>query len=270
MLRIACLAAAAAVVEAAAARETMVYLYCMNETSCAERVDKAVAKAVNITHVVVGSHNCRMTDWKRQTQGGGEWCDYDQYLPQIQKLQKAGIKVMINAAGASNLASNPFYTGGNGMERLVALAKKTGAVGWAFDLESHKLTLDDYAGFLTKVGHALKPLGLKIQYTCARGFTPSMEYSTLLPLVDYVFDMGTYRGMPSRFDGAWALVPAGLEARYVPGSSTAKWTQDTAATFLAKYNAHAAQGLTTAGLFVLDTSTEDWWFAFLGQWLHGA
>jgi hypothetical protein len=75
---------------------------------------------------------------------------------------------------------------------MVELARMVNASGWAFDLEAKGIPLESYAAFFVKLRTAFAPAGLKVQYTSGHHFVNSNNYSVLLPLVDYVFDMTCY------------------------------------------------------------------------------
>jgi hypothetical protein len=107
---------------------------------------------------------------------------------------------------------------------MVELALNLSAVGWAFDLEAKGIPLEQYVAFFTKVGAAFKPHGLKIQYTIGKHFAATMNFSTLLPLVDYGFDMDIYSGSPRHFNASYNAVPVAMLGKYVPAGSDAQWT----------------------------------------------
>ena len=120
-----------------------------------------------------------------------DWCDYADFSSNIHRLRNTGIEILLNAAGAHKFAGLPFVTGGAGVERMVELALSLNASGWALDLEAKGIALADYQAFFRKIKAAFEPHGLKLQYTAGHHFQNSNNFSALLPLVDYCFDMTT-------------------------------------------------------------------------------
>jgi len=252
---------------AAGDHSTMAYMYCQNATMCAGETKEALALAENITYMVVGSNMCRISEFNEKV--AQTWCNYEDYAESIKQVQDAGIKVILNAAGPKNISTNPFYTTDMGTDRLVAIADKLGAIGWAFDLETHRMSLDDYKGLFTKCRTAFEPKGYKIQYTSGRAFGPTEDYAELLPIVDWVFDMAGYGGDIGKFEQQWATVPEQYRHKYIPGSSVAKWTSDIATAFLNEVK--SVDGLQTVGYFAIGfqgVTTPQFMWNYLGAWLQ--
>ena len=179
-------------------RATMVYMYCgpdpnqpnPGDPACNGRTAVALAHSSSITRLVVGSHRCRLPEF--DAEAPEDWCDYEaNFSSNIHRLHNAGIEILLNAAGAHKFASLPFVTGDAGVERMVELALALNASGWALDLEAKGITLASYQAFFRKIKAAFEPHGLKLQYTAGHHFQNSNNFSALLPLVDYCFDMTT-------------------------------------------------------------------------------
>ena len=183
---------------AATDRATMVYMYCgpdpnqpnPGDPACNGRTAVALAHSDSITRLVVGSHRCRLPEF--DAEAPEDWCDYEaNFSDNIHRLRNTGIEILLNAAGAHKFASLPFVTGDAGVERMVELALSLNASGWALDLEAKGITLARYQAFFRKIKAAFEPHGLKLQYTAGHHFQNSNNFSALLPLVDYCFDMTT-------------------------------------------------------------------------------
>ena len=182
---------------AATDRATMVYMYCgpdpnqpnPGDPACNGRTAVALAHSDSITRLVVGSHRCRLPEF--DAEAPEDWCDYADFSSNIHRLRNTGIEILLNAAGAHKFAGLPFVTGGAGVERMVELALSLNASGWALDLEAKGIALADYQAFFRKIKAAFEPHGLKLQYTAGHHFQNSNNFSALLPLVDYCFDMTT-------------------------------------------------------------------------------
>ena len=247
----------------------MAYMYCMGVASCDNRTRIALSHSSppSLSDVVLGSHLCRITEFKPDAPG--EWCDYARnYSSHVRALQRAGTAVFLNAAGAHNFATLPFVTGDLGVARMVDLALNLSAAGWAFDLEAKGIPLERYVDFFTKVGAAFAPHGLQLQYTIGKHFAATLNFSALFPLVDYGFDMGVYSGSPKHFNQSYRSVPAGMRSKYVPAGSDVQWTADTAQTMFSLFR--ATPGVETVGLFAITETTQDFWWPALQAWLNGS
>ena len=79
------------------------------------------------------------------------------------------------------------------------------------------------------------------------------------------------------FPARFATVPPGLGTRYVPGASVNQWVQSDTGPALHMFEAAAARGLTTIGLFTINDNVSSWWWPYLDAWIgsggspgHGA
>jgi hypothetical protein len=245
-------------------RSSMAYMYCTDHESCSDRTAIATSHSKCLTQVIIGSHLCRITEFKEGK--GDAWCDYQSnYSQHVQSLKQAGIEVYLNAAGAHNFKTLPFVTTDEGVERMVSLAETLGASGWAFDLEAKGIALESYVDFFTKIGHSFRPKGLKISYTSGKHFQNSMNYTALLPLVDSVFDMSCYSGCQKAFPRQFGGVPAGMKGKYIPGASVNQWDEESARANLGMFE--SAPGLEAIGLFAITENISSWWFdIYLANW----
>eukprot|EP01063_Lacrimia_lanifica_P035296 TRINITY_DN66_c1_g1_i1.p1 TRINITY_DN66_c1_g1~~TRINITY_DN66_c1_g1_i1.p1 ORF type:complete len:271 (+),score=109.11 TRINITY_DN66_c1_g1_i1:63-875(+) len=254
---------------AAAERQTMSYMYCQNVTQCDSRTKIAVKNADALTTVVMGSNQCRTTEYT--TEGGATWCNYvSDYSTHIKDLQDAGIQVMFNSAGVHHFGDEAFYKTDGGIDRMVDLAVQAGATGWALDLEEAGIPLDVVVDFFTRVQAKFKPKGLKLQYTCGGHFASSMNFTSLVPIVDYVFSMNTYKGKVKTITHELASVPAGMMAKYVPGLSdwASGMDQDVAERAMQIWD--GTEGLDVFGYFTLTETQQDYWFPLMRKWLGKA
>ena len=258
----------------------MVYMYCgpdpkqgnrSGDPACDQRTSVALQHAPSISALVIGSYLCRLTEYDDES--GASWCDYQaNYSTHIGQLRRAGVEVLLNADGAHNFQTLPAVTGAGAVERMIELALALNVSGWAFDLESRGIPLSAYVAFFTKLKDAFAPHGLQLQYTSGHHFAGSLNYTTLLPLVDYVFDMSEY-SQPSAFAKRFSTVPSGMEHKYVPGASVNLWMKEDTGPALALFETAAAAkgdgggGLQTIGLFTINENVSSWWWNYLDAWI---
>ena len=270
----ACWAQQAAAV--AVQRRTMVYMYCgpdpnqgnhSGDAACDERTSVALSHASSISTLVLGSHLCRLPEYDDES--SASWCDYQaNYSAHIAQLRHAGVDVLLNAAGAHNFARLPAVVGSGAVERMVELALAVNASGWAFDLEAKGIPLPGYIGFFAKLKKAFAPHGLQLQYTAGHHFANSLNFSALLPLVDWVFDMSEYSRPARAFPARYSTVPPGMGHKYVPGASVNQWTQEDTGPALAMFEQATAKGaLQTIGLFTINENVSEWWWHYLDAWI---
>ena len=69
------------------------------------------------------------------------------------------------------------------------------------------------------------------------------------------------------FPARFATVPPGLDTRYVPGASVNQWVQSDTGPALHMFEAAAARGLTTIGLFTINENVSSWWWPYLDAWI---
>lgn len=261
-------------------RRTMVYMYCgadpkqgnhSGDAACDERTSLALSHAPSISTIVLGSYLCRLTEF--DDEDSASWCDYQaNYSTHIAQLKRAGIDVFLNADGAHNFQTLPAVTGSAAVERMIDLALALNATGWAFDLEAKGIPLAAYIAFFTKLKKAFAPHGLQLQYTSGHHFANSLNFTALLPLVDFVFDMSEYSRPARAFPTRWRTVPPDMRHKYVPGGSVNQWTQKETGPALAMFEAAAAKqdggnGLRTIGLFTINDNVSSWWWKYLDAWI---